>query len=943
MPLPVLQTAASTRSHRTDDADVPFEMRGRSPDTMARVRRKQLSVSSPRAFQQKNSALDKIFPWRKRLLTRLERWDTVAEYVSVGIVAVSVVLFVVGSIPALVQYSTFWQVMDVISVVVFTLEILVRAFCAPCLLDYAKDPFSWVDVIVVVPLYIEVASVSGTLGQVQALRVLRLVQVFRIFKLWRYGINARIFIETLAETKTAFLMLLYFLAIYVIVVASAMHFAERGAWDEERQNWLVTDPDTGEQVVSGFESIPSAFWFTVVMMTTTGFGDVVPLTPWGKSICSCSMFVAMILMTMPIAVMQTSFTEVNQRLRELQRQQRELRRVRRSLTAHFALEEADSALAAAAAAAAAAAVAAEVSGQEHGERSPVAAAAVAALARLAERRRVEARLNGARPAPAPASASAPPAPASALEALAALRAASGTPEGDSRRALTSSGASSPALRPSPAPAPAPGRHPRLGDIGGRRLRVSFSAEGGLGPAPPASASASGTESRDRSPTGSFTERPRAAAAAAAAASRASIASRTQTARERGLRSSSDLAAPRIPFGDDQVSLTFVSRRDSMPRIRRAGGASPEPPSLSSLRRIPAAGLGPGPYEGASSESNPPSPPGSFRSLPPPLSGSFRAFAPPAGGLGARSPPLRPVPASLEAVEAPPWEAGERAPRPPLPQRGGSFRRNPPPLALLAAAHEMPPLEGPLGPPNPFVLGPAPMSPPGPAPPAPAPTPPPPSAPPRRSLPPRPPRRSLPRRPLLLPLLPPPRRSRRRLRLRWSPPRRSRRGAAGGGRGGGAGAALLAARAGAGAGAGLAVAGPRGPPRLAARPLAHRRPPLRPLARLPRRARAGAPSPAFFFGGTSSPGEPPATPLPALPPGTAELLARAAAAAVDAALKDRLDAIRREAAAAVAAAILRAARPALSRAASGSHSPPGGPGPALAPARSARGPALPQRH
>ena len=60
-------------------------------------------------------------------------------------------------------------------------------------------------------------------------------------------------------------LLVFFLFICVVLFASAVYFAE-------------VDDDHRSQ----FESIPDAFWWAVVTMTTVGYGDMLPVTPFGK-------------------------------------------------------------------------------------------------------------------------------------------------------------------------------------------------------------------------------------------------------------------------------------------------------------------------------------------------------------------------------------------------------------------------------------------------------------------------------------------------------------------------------------------------------------------------------------------------------------------------------------------------------------------------------------
>ncbi|XP_033988089.1 potassium voltage-gated channel subfamily D member 1 [Gymnodraco acuticeps] len=260
---------------------------------------------------------------RERLWRAFENPHTstmalVFYYVTGFFIAVSVIANVVETVPCRPplgsvkdlpcgeKYKVPFFCMDTACVLIFTFEYLMRLFAAPSRCNFMRSVMSVIDVVAIMPYYIglvmpENEDVSG------AFVTLRVFRVFRIFKFSRHSAGLRILGYTLKSCASELGFLLFSLTMAIIIFATVMFYAEKGTKG------------------STFTSIPASFWYTIVTMTTLGYGDMVPNTIAGKifgSICSLS---GVLVIALPVPVIVSNFSRIyhqNQRADKMRAQQK---------------------------------------------------------------------------------------------------------------------------------------------------------------------------------------------------------------------------------------------------------------------------------------------------------------------------------------------------------------------------------------------------------------------------------------------------------------------------------------------------------------------------------------------------------------------------------------------------------------------------------------------
>ncbi|XP_069798062.1 A-type voltage-gated potassium channel KCND3 isoform X2 [Narcine bancroftii] len=224
-------------------------------------------------------------------------------YVTGFFIAVSVITNVVETVPCGIgpsdvkdlpcgeRYVVAFFCLDTACVMIFTVEYLLRLFAAPSRYRFMRSVMSIIDVVAIMPYYIGLVmtnneDVSG------AFVTLRVFRVFRIFKFSRHSQGLRILGYTLKSCASELGFLLFSLTMAIIIFATVMFYAEKGSTH------------------SKFTSIPASFWYTIVTMTTLGYGDMVPKTIAGKifgSICSLS---GVLVIALPVPVIVSNFSRI---------------------------------------------------------------------------------------------------------------------------------------------------------------------------------------------------------------------------------------------------------------------------------------------------------------------------------------------------------------------------------------------------------------------------------------------------------------------------------------------------------------------------------------------------------------------------------------------------------------------------------------------------------
>jgi len=177
-------------------------------------------------------------------------YSRLAKFMTIFIMAtilLSTVVFIVDTMPLFHGRNTAktspFYVIEATCIAIFTLELLVRIITAPphlisfspLRMDFFRDVMNIVDILAILPFYIEMGLEGSAVPGLAVLRVVRLVRVFRLSKVSKGALV--IFLVTMKKSAKPLYMLIFFTALAVVIFSSLMYYAERGSYDDDLSVW----------------------------------------------------------------------------------------------------------------------------------------------------------------------------------------------------------------------------------------------------------------------------------------------------------------------------------------------------------------------------------------------------------------------------------------------------------------------------------------------------------------------------------------------------------------------------------------------------------------------------------------------------------------------------------------------------------------------------------
>ncbi|MGE0399461.1 MAG: ion transporter [Kofleriaceae bacterium] len=238
-----------------------------------------------------------------------DRLGRVISYALLALIAANVIASVLETdVEIRARAPELFDVFELVSVVVFTAELVLRVWSCTADPDFADGirgrlrllgrPMSVIDILAIAPFYI--ALLSPAVLDLRFLRALRLLRLFRMLRIRRVASAFSTLVRVITSRRAELGVTLAFVIVATLVAAGAMFVVERG--------------EPGTQ----FTSIPRAMWWGICTVTTVGYGDIVPVTAVGRFIAGIVAFVGICAIALPVGILSSGFVdEINRKNRDV--------------------------------------------------------------------------------------------------------------------------------------------------------------------------------------------------------------------------------------------------------------------------------------------------------------------------------------------------------------------------------------------------------------------------------------------------------------------------------------------------------------------------------------------------------------------------------------------------------------------------------------------------
>lgn len=209
------------------------------------------------------------------------------------LIFLSIVAFSIETLPDIEEtVREILIVMEVIIVLIFTLEYILRLYVADRKLKYMFSFYGIIDLIAILPFYISTGL------DLRSLRIFRMLRIIRLSKMIRYSDAVARFSKAFTIAKEEFIL-------FMVTTVMLLYLSAVGIYHFENK----VQPEA-------FSSIFHSLWWAVATLTTVGYGDVYPVTMGGKIFTFFILIIGLGIVAAPAGLLASALSQARTESRE---------------------------------------------------------------------------------------------------------------------------------------------------------------------------------------------------------------------------------------------------------------------------------------------------------------------------------------------------------------------------------------------------------------------------------------------------------------------------------------------------------------------------------------------------------------------------------------------------------------------------------------------------
>ena len=217
----------------------------------------------------------------------------------ISLISLNAIALIVGTVEEVHQVSPqAFRIFEIVSMAIFTVEYLLRVWSCTANPRYAHpvfgrlrfivSPIALIDLLAILPFYVVfLVNLHGL--DLRFLRAVRLLA--RVARLSRYSSGLRTLARVIHAKRSDLLTVIMVLSLLLLMASSLIFFAEKEA-----------QPDK-------FANIPQAMWWSIITLTTVGYGDAVPVTVAGRLLAGLIAILGIGLFALPAGILGSGFVD----------------------------------------------------------------------------------------------------------------------------------------------------------------------------------------------------------------------------------------------------------------------------------------------------------------------------------------------------------------------------------------------------------------------------------------------------------------------------------------------------------------------------------------------------------------------------------------------------------------------------------------------------------